>query len=1009
MECEAKGNPDPLYYWTRNGHPFDPSTDLRVKTKKNSGTFTVKPNGNIWSYNGTYQCYASNSLGTAISEETTLIVPDEPTFPNEELAALEVREGDSVVLRCNPPSGIPPVHIYWMTLDLLHIPQDERVSVGLDGNLYFSDVKRTDSRPDYCCFAAFPSIRTIVQKMPMTLEVQSSDIVKERMPKMLSPHSGTSGPVTVLKGEALTLECIPEGLPTPKIIWQKEKGELPSGRTMRENHGKLLKIKDMSGIDDGIYRCVAQNSVGSVHQDFHILVEEPPRWMEEPKSGVFNVGSSVVLHCSASGKPDPVIHWKRNGIALEQGKFQENHRLMAEELIILNVQESDSAVYQCEARNKHGTILSSASINVLDIAPLILTPDNTQYMAVRGHSAFLHCEFFAFPHADVIWNREESIVKLSSSRFSLYENGTLQITETEMQDSGAYTCWVSNARGKTAINANLRLLEPTKVFLLPENPWVKHSQSITLSCHVQCDPILLPSLRISWGRNGEELNEGDHRIHLHLDTLFISNVMWEDGGIYTCTGHTSMDHAMAVTHLSVRDVPSPPEGLHMTEKLKRSVRLSWTASDDHNSPVSEFIVQAKKVGQDPGQWEDLIRVVGNISSTVLPLVPSLRYRFRVVAINQLGRSLPSYASETYHVPSAAPDKNPRVLYTEADKPNELTIKWEPLHLEEHNGPGLEYKVSWRLKGVETAWHHEKVKHHKFILKNTPTFSPYEISVQAINEMGPGPEPKIHIRHSGEDTPDASPSDVEVEVLNSSVVKVSWTTIAQDRMRGHLSGYKIIYWEVRSMTEGIVHHSTEQHVLAFPGQRSWGMIPGLDPFSEYWVSVAAFNTRGDGPPSTPVTFKTPEGVPEKPTFLRIQSSDKDSLTLTWGPPRKHNGILTNYLLHHQIINGTDEIQTLRNINITDPSLVSWRIPQLHGGTKYKFYLQACTTQGCSGAVTEEGLTVTQSEHRKDPDIPNSSTGFINDQPLGRGFTPQVTIRSQGGNNGIAEDVIEKRGT
>lgn len=38
-----------------------------------------------------------------------------------------------------------------------------------------------------------------------------------------------------------------------------------------------------------------------------------------------------------------------------------------------------------------------------DIAPLILTPDGENYATVVGYSAFLHCEIFASPAADVRW------------------------------------------------------------------------------------------------------------------------------------------------------------------------------------------------------------------------------------------------------------------------------------------------------------------------------------------------------------------------------------------------------------------------------------------------------------------------------------------------------------------------------------------------------------------------------------------------------------------------------
>lgn len=70
----------------------------------------------------------------------------------------------------NGSMSFPP-HSCLSLPDLQHIPQDERVSMSLKGDLYFANVEESDSRSDYCCFAAFPRLRTIVQKMPMTLRV----------------------------------------------------------------------------------------------------------------------------------------------------------------------------------------------------------------------------------------------------------------------------------------------------------------------------------------------------------------------------------------------------------------------------------------------------------------------------------------------------------------------------------------------------------------------------------------------------------------------------------------------------------------------------------------------------------------------------------------------------------------------------------------------------------------------------------------------------------------------
>lgn len=41
-------------------------------------------------------------------------------------------------------------------------------------------------------------------------------------------------------------------------------------------------------------------------------------------------------------------------------------------------------------------------------------------------------------------------------------------------------------------------------------------------------------------------------------------------------------------------------------------------------------------------------------------------------------------------------------------------------------------------------------------------------------------------------PSAAPDDVAVEVINSSVVKVSWMRVHKDKLHGHLGGYRVIF-------------------------------------------------------------------------------------------------------------------------------------------------------------------------------------------------------------------------
>ncbi|KAM9859991.1 neural cell adhesion molecule L1-like protein [Aulostomus maculatus] len=972
MTCEAKGNPPPEFAWKKDDEEFDPFSDPRLMKEENSGTFVIPNNGNLTEYQGSYRCYASNKLGTAMSDEIQFIVPNVPKFPKETIDPLVVEEGEPFTLKCDPPRGIPPLQIYWMTINLQHIEQDERVSMGLNGDLYFSHAVEKDSRRDYCCFAAFSRIRTIVQKTAMSVIVrtkksdmsaETANAILQRKPSLLTPSADVTEK-RMVKGEDLKLECIPEGFPTPQVEWVKMGHQLPM-KAQLESYGKLLIVPSVEQEDSGKYMCKAKNRVGEAVSYFVVTVEEPPEWVSEPENQLSMIGANVHIKCSASGTPPPLITWRKNGVPLQEGD-----RKMIEKTIVLHkAQASDSAVYQCEASNRHGTIMANANIMIMNLPPMILTGQGEDYSAVEGKGVIMHCKVFSSPPSTFSWSKDDSSESLQSPRFATHDNGSLEIYHTEKEDTGQYTCYAKNQEGSSAIDTMLYVKDPTRITEAPVDLQIVTGSTAQLSCLAEYDQSFSNNFELLWEKDDMEmtLNYTENSRYVVEDgVLQIINVSHGDQGLYTCVARTPVDQDTASALLMVLDVPDPPAHLVLSEHRSKSVKLKWIPGADHNSSISEFIIEYEESQWEPGNWKELLRVPGNHGSAILKLHGHVDYRFRVCGVNGVGRGPPSEPTERYKTPPAAPDKNPVNIKIEGHLPHELDIIWEPLLPLEHNGPGLEYKVSYRRQDLEGDWQEHMVKRHSFVVKNTPTFVPYEVKIQARNHQGWGPEPKITSGYSGEDSffwtcpqevtsvPSAAPDDVAVEVMNSSMVKVSWTRVHKDKMHGHLGGYRINWWHLRSLLNSKKSHG-EKHSLTFPGDQSHATVPGLKPFSEYSLIVMTFNGRGNGPGSHPVNFKTPEGVPEKNPVFRVTDVQKHTVSLAWQPPEEPNGILTGYLLEYQLINETEEVGPLQTVDISKPDTTKWILRDLEPVSKYKFYLRSCTTVGCGAAVSQECTT------------------------------------------------------
>ncbi|KAK3547472.1 hypothetical protein QTP86_021178 [Hemibagrus guttatus] len=827
LTCEATGNPKPVFSWTKNGLSFNPQNDVQLKTFENVGSFAIPKNKYLAEYQGTYRCYASNKLGIAMSEEIHFIVPTSPKFPKESIVPVVVKEGDPVVLKCNPPDGIPPRQLYWMTIGLEHIEQDERVSMGLNGNLYFSNVLEKDNRRDYCCFASFPRIRTIVQKTAMAIEVMSSNptgqtdvAISDRKPNLLVP-SGDLSQTYLVQRQDLEIECIAEGFPTPIIEWTKIGGKLPK-RTNIKNHGKMLIITNVTEEDSGKYKCKAKNSAGEAVHVFDIYVEEPPHWVQEPiKSKVLAIGSTVDIKCQASGKPPPTITWMRNGEPL-QALPSSNIRVLHDTLVLYNTQENNSAVYQCQASNKHGTLLNNANIMVMNLPPLILTQNSLKYGAVCGKSVILDCKVFSSPPADIHW----------------------------------YS-WLELLYTLTHINRNT---EPTKIVTPPQDIKVKRGSMAELLCKPQYDQSFTDELQILWNKDGKEVDSNytdDSRFYTDKGILQINNVSHTDKGMYTCIARTSLDQDTASAYVTVLDVPDPPANLTLSDLRARSVKLHWMPTEDHNSPITEYIIEFEEKHWEPGKWRPLLRVSGQKNSAPLSLYGHINYQFRVSAVNAIGRGHPSKPSERYKTPPAAPDRNPENITIVGRSPHQMDITWEPLNPIEHNGPSLEYKLSYRQMGVEESWTEETLKRHSFIVKDTPTYVPYEVKIHAYNDYGWALEPSVVTGFSGEDLPGSAPENVRVEVLNSTLLRVRWSPVQQAQLRGHLEGYHVHLWRTKSLLTFTEIHA-EKQFLILPGYHVDTIVPGLKPFSQYRLTVNVFNRKGNGPSSKPITFTTPQG-------------------------------------------------------------------------------------------------------------------------------------------------------
>ncbi|KAI1899907.1 hypothetical protein AGOR_G00066600 [Albula goreensis] len=965
LSCVASGNPPPTFRWTKDGVEFDPSSNPQLETSENFGRITGNlSNALFMQYQGKYRCYAANELGTAISNEIHVITEDTPKLPQDRDVKKTVEEGESLTLICNPPFSTNTPNIHWMDRNFHHIEKSDRVTMGLDGSLYFANAKVSDSRDDYACNAQYILARIILPYKPISLIVNpSNSVIMNRRPNLLQPKGDHSNHLA-LRGKNLVLECIPEGLPTPTVQWKRKDGTLSTARTSKRNFGRWLQFTHIMESDDGEYECTASNQLGDVKHLYTVSVEAAPYWTKVPESQMYAPGETVRLNCDASGIPTPNVSWSINGNPVSGIDQDKRRRVHGGNLILKDVELSDTAVYQCEASNKHGTILVNAYIHVIEIPPKMLTEDGKTYRVTEGQKANLDCETFGSPRPKVEWVESLSEVSvLANNRMSQLTNGSLQISNATLEDRGLYTCAIVNSN--LSLDAQLDVLNRSVILPLPESLRIRSGETVNITCLARIDPQLKETWR-QWRKSGQKMMETtDDKYRFEGPSLIIKDVNPQDKGKYTCEVHTSLDHADATVSIVVVDRPDAPHHLKLADVRERNLTLHWSPGDHHNSLIQEFIVEVEEQRYGRGKWLEAVRVQGDVHHAKLSLRPYGIYSFRVKAVNEVDESDPAPPTEAHEIAPAAPSRNPEDVQSNSTDPKTLTITWKEMDMLSFNGPGFKYKVMWKSK-EDRHWHHKEVEGPPFHVNNTEIFKPFLIKVQAVNQIGAAPSPREETGYSGEDVPSGAPTGVGVQPVDNSAVKVSWEAVDSKKVHGHLLGYKIhLKWLGPPSENGHPEHGRRKRrergkehgskVIKVTGAKTEEVVGDLLPFSKYSVTVSAFNSRGEGPHSSPAIFTTPQGKPGPPASLTFTSPSETQLILHWKPPVQVNGVLTGYQLRYQEIVANNDSQ-MQFEDIKDPHASYFPLGPLNPHSRYRFYLQALTSAGEGTAIEKEAATL-----------------------------------------------------
>ncbi|CAL8403295.1 unnamed protein product [Arctogadus glacialis] len=706
---------------------------------------------------GIYQCTASNKWGSLLSHRASLQFAYLENFKTQTVrSAVNVREGQGVVLLCGPPTHSGELSFAWIFNEYPYfVQQDTRRFISQEtGSLYVAKVESSDVG-NYTCVVNNTITREKVLSLPTPLVLRNDGVMGEYEPK-IEVHFPDSIPAA--KGSTVKLECFALGNPVPEISWRRTSGVPFPGKVKMRNSNAVLEIPNFQQEDTGTYECVAENSRGKNTARGRLSFHAKPHWLQTITDTALSIEENLFWECKASGKPKPSYSWLRNGETLtsEMRVQMENGALTVSALNL-----SDAGLYQCVAENKHGVIYSSAELMVLASPPSFSRSALQAVLkALSGSQVSLDCQPQASPPASSLWKKGNELLQ-KSDRITLLPNGTLRIANVTKRDSAGYTCIARNQFGSASTTGMLLVTEPTRITLRPTNMEIIVGESIVLPCQMACDPAL--DVSFSWAFNGQLIDFQRDGEHFERVGGLVADI-WGRG---------------------IRSRQSPTANLHpvpsVSPKRLRARSVSAAQIEVFWEPLPA--IPERVLGYEVVYWEDdtkpdtvgKVRISGNYTLVnVTGLTGHTPYYLAVAAFNTAGSGPQSVAINitTKKPPPGQPPVNVEWSMTGSL----LTLHWDPVVATETESPVTGYMVLLKRQGYSDI---DMVRTDKNNLElNLPASDNYLVQIKALTQGGEGvgSEP-IHVHKSsmgarGSGAPGLLPL-YSSAVLISTLLSTSW--------------------------------------------------------------------------------------------------------------------------------------------------------------------------------------------------------------------------------------------
>ncbi|XP_015704436.1 receptor-type tyrosine-protein phosphatase delta isoform X29 [Coturnix japonica] len=948
--CQATGDPRPKIVWNKKGKKVSNQRFEVIEFDDGSGSVLRIQPLRTPRDEAIYECVASNSVGEiSVSTRLTVLREDQIPrgFPTIDMGPqLKVVERTRTATMLCAASGNPDPEITWFK-DFLPVDTSNnngRIKQLRSGALQIELSEESDQGKYECVATNSAGTR---YSAPANLYVR----VRRVPPRFSIPPTNHE----IMPGGSVNITCVAVGSPMPYVKWMlgaedlTPEDDMPIGRN-------VLELNDVR--QSANYTCVAMSTLGVIEAIAQITVKALPK---PPGTPVVteSTATSITLTWD-SGNPEPVSYYIiQHKPKNSEEPYKEIDGVATTRYSVAGLSPYSEYEFRVVAVNNigRGPPSEPVSTRTSEQAPSS-APRNVQARMLSSTTILVQWEEPEEPNGQiqgyrVYYTMDPTQHVNSWLKHNVADSHITTIGNLVPQKTYSVKVLAFTSVGDGPLSSDIQVITQTGVPGQPLNfkAEPESETSILLSwTPPRSDTISSYELIYKDGEHGEE-----QRVSTEPTTSYrLQGLKPNSLYLFRLAARSPQGLGASTAEISARtmqSIPSgPPRKVEVEAVNSTAVKVSWRSPvpNKQHGQIRGYQVHYVRMENGEPKGQPMLKdiMLADAQEMIISgLLPDTTYSFTVTAYTTKGdgaRSKPKLVSTTGAVPG-----KPRLVISHTQM-NTALIQWHPPV--DTFGPLQGYRLKFGRKDVDaftTMEFSEKEDH--FTATDIHKGASYVFRLSARNKVGFGEEMVKEISVP-EEVPSGFPQNLHSESSTSTSVQLTWQMPLLAERNGIITKYTILYRDIN-----VAYQPVELPVV--PADTTM-TLSGLKPDTTYDVKVRAHTSKGPGPYSPSVQFRTlPVDQAVFAKNFHVKAVMKTSVLLSWEIPENYNSALPFKILY-------DDGKMVMEV---DGRATQKLITNLKPETSYSFVL---TNRGNSAGGLQHRVTA-----KTAPDVLRTKPVFI----------------------------------